>query len=249
MKRYLIFLFLIPFFCFAQTNTIDKKGWKQGAWAKYYPDNKTAIYTGQFKDNKPFGEFRYYFPSGKLKAIIQHQDKNTLSYARFYFENEQLMSEGRYKEMKRDSLWTNHNSQGFIISREMYTLDKLSGLRVTYYLEGQGEDKEKVLTIENYKDSLLNGSYEAYFMKGNCKEKGGYLKGKKEGEWLTFHTNNVVISRCNYRNGLVHGWTYGYDIKGKLLGKSLYDKGVELKGDELEKYLKYCEKNGIDPNN
>ena len=249
MKRYLIFLFLIPFFCFAQTNTIDKKGWKQGAWAKYYPDNKTAIYTGQFKDNKPFGEFRYYFPSGKLKAIIQHQDKNTLSYARFYFENEQLMSEGRYKDMKRDSLWTNHNSQGFIISREMYTLDKLSGLRVTYYLEGQGEDKEKVLTIENYKDSLLNGSYEAYFMKGNCKEKGGYLKGKKEGEWLTFHTNNVVISRCNYRNGLVHGWTYGYDIKGKLLGKSLYDKGVELKGDELEKYLKYCEKNGIDPNN
>jgi antitoxin component YwqK of YwqJK toxin-antitoxin module len=249
MKRYLIFLFLIPFFCFAQTNTIDKKGWKQGAWAKYYPDNKTAIYTGQFKDNKPFGEFRYYFSSGKLKAIIQHQDKNTLSYARFYFENEQLMSEGRYKEMKRDSLWTNHNSQGFIISREMYTLDKLSGLRVTYYLEGQGEDKEKVLTIENYKDSLLNGSFEAYFMKGNCKEKGGYLKGKKEGEWLTFHTNNVVISRCNYRNGLVHGWTYGYDIKGKLLGKSLYNKGVELKGDELEKYLKYCEKNGIDPNN
>ena len=249
MKRYLIILIIFPFVCFGQINTIDKKGWKQGAWAKYYPDNKTAIYTGQFKDNKPTGEFRYFFSSGKLKAIIQHQDKNNLSYARFYFENEQLMSEGRYKQMKRDSLWINYSSEGFIISREMYISDKLNGLRVTYYLEGQSEDTEKMLTIENYKDSLLNGSFEAYFMKGNCKEKGGYLKGKKEGEWLTFNSNNVLISRSNYKNDLLQGWTYGYDIKGKLLGNLFYNKGIVLKGDELDEYFKYCEKNGIDPNN
>ena len=76
-----------------------------------------------------------------------------------------------------------------------------------------------------------------------------YLKGKKEGEWLTFNSNNVLISRSNYKNDLLQGWTYGYDIKGKLLGKLFYNKGIVLKGDELDEYFKYCEKNGIDPNN
>ena len=153
MMRYVLLIALfLPLLCFAQVNKVDQKGWKQGPWVKYYPDNKVPIYQGQFKNDKPYGEFRYYFSSGKLKAIIQHQ--NNLSNALYYFENDQLMASGNYKEMKKDSVWTNYNSQGFIISRETYLLDKLNGIRVTYYLEGQGEDKEKVLTIENYKDSM-----------------------------------------------------------------------------------------------
>jgi antitoxin component YwqK of YwqJK toxin-antitoxin module len=249
MKRYLIILIIFPFFCFSQTNTIDKKGLKQGAWAKYYPDNKTPIYTGQFKDNMPIGEFRYFFPSGKVKAIIQHQAKNNLSYAWLYFENEQLMAEGRYKYMKKDSLWINYNSQGYVLSREEFKADKLNGLRVSYYLEGQGEDEEKMLTIENYKDSLLEGSYESFYSKGLVKEKGNYVKNKKEGEWQTFHPNGVMESRMTFKNNLAHGWAYGFDPKGKLYGKKMHRNGVLLEGEELDNYLKNCEKNGIDPNN
>ena len=249
MKRYLIILLIFPFFCFCQTNTIDKKGLKQGAWAKYYTDNKTPIYTGQFLDNKPIGEFRYFFPSGKVKAIIQHQAKNSLSYARLYFENEQLMAEGRYKEMKKDSLWINYNSQGFIISREIYALDKLNGLRVTYYLEGQGEDEEKMLTIENYKDSLLDGSFESFFMKGNIEKQGNYIKGNKEGTWLIYNPDGQLASKANYKNDVLHGWSYAYNSKGVELKKLMFKNGTALLGDELEKYLSFCEKNGIDPNN
>jgi len=249
MKSYLIILIIFPFFCFSQTNTIDKKGLKQGAWAKYYPDNKTPIYTGQFKDNMPIGEFRYFFPSGKVKAIIQHQAKNNLSYAWLYYENEQLMAEGRYKYMKKDSLWINYNSQGYVLSREEFQADKLNGLRVTYYLEGQGEGEEKMLTIENYKDSLLEGSYESFYSKGLVKEKGNYVKNKKEGEWQTFHPNGVMESRMTFKNNLAHGWAYGFDPKGKLYGKKMHRNGVLLEGEELDNYLKNCEKNGIDPNN
>ena len=249
MKRYLIILLIFPFFCFCQTNTIDKKGLKQGAWAKYYTDNKTPIYTGQFLDNKPIGEFRYFFPSGKVKAIIQHQAKNNLSYARLYFENEQLMAEGRYKEMKKDSLWINYNSQGFIISREIYALDKLNGLRVTYYLEGQGEDEEKMLTIENYKDSLLDGSFESFFIKGNIQKQGNYIKGNKDGIWLIYNPDGQLASKANYKNDVLHGWSYAYNSKGVELKKLMFKNGTALLGDELEKYLSFCEKNGIDPNN
>ena len=250
MIRYTLLITLFfSFVGFSQVNKVDQKGWKQGPWVKYYPDNKVPIYQGQFKDNKPFGEFRYYFPSGKVKAIIKHQLKNQLSDALYYFENDQLMATGRYKEMKKDSVWTNYSAQGFIISKETYLMDKLNGIRVTYYLEGQGEDKEKVLTIENYKDSMMDGAFESYFVQGINKEKGTYKKNKKEGEWLTFHTNGVITSRCNYRNGLTQGWAYGYDTKGKLLGKSMFNKGVEIKGEELDKYLEFCKQKGIDPNN
>ena len=248
MMRYVLLIALfLPLLCFAQVNKVDQKGWKQGPWVKYYPDNKVPIYQGQFKNDKPYGEFRYYFSSGKLKAIIQHQ--NNLSNALYYFENDQLMASGNYKEMKKDSVWTNYNSQGFIISRETYLLDKLNGIRVTYYLEGQGEDKEKVLTIENYKDSMLDGAFESYFVQGVNKEKGTYKKNKKEGEWLTYYNNGVITSRCTYRNGLQQGWAYGYDTKGKLVGKTMFNKGIQLKGEELEKYLEFCKQKGIDTNN
>ena len=93
------------------------------------------------------------------------------------------------------------------------------------------------------------GTVESYFVQGINKEKGTYKKNKKEGEWLTFHTNGVITSRCNYRNGLTQGWAYGYDTKGKLLGKSMFNKGVEIKGEELDKYLEFCKQKGIDPNN
>jgi YD repeat-containing protein len=247
MRYVLLIALFVPLLCFAQVNKVDQKGWKQGPWVKYYPDNKVPIYQGQFKNDKPYGEFRYYFSSGKLKAIIQHQ--NNLSNALYYFENDQLMASGNYKEMKKDSVWTNYNSQGFIISRETYLLDKLNGIRVTYYLEGQGEDKEKVLTIENYKDSMLDGAFESYFVQGVNKEKGTYKKNKKEGEWLTYYNNGVITSRCTYRNGLQQGWAYGYDTKGKLVGKTMFNKGIQLKGEELEKYLEFCKQKGIDPNN
>jgi YD repeat-containing protein len=247
MRYVLLIALFLPLLCFAQVNKVDQKGWKQGPWVKYYPDNKVPIYQGQFKNDKPYGEFRYYFSSGKLKAIIQHQ--NNLSNALYYFENDQLMASGNYKEMKKDSVWTNYNSQGFIISRETYLLDKLNGIRVTYYLEGQGEDKEKVLTIENYKDSMLDGAFESYFVQGVNKEKGTYKKNKKEGEWLTYYNNGVITSRCTYRNGLQQGWAYGYDTKGKLVGKTMFNKGIQLKGEELEKYLEFCKQKGIDPNN
>lgn len=248
MLKYLVsILFFIPIIHNAQLNKVDQKGWKQGAWVKYYPESKVAIYQGQFKDNKPFGEFRYYFASGKVKALILHQHINNKSYAKFYFENEQLMATGFYTDMKKDSLWTNFNEQGFILSNEMYRDDKLNGRKISYYLQGQDEDKAKVLSIENYIDSLLEGQYESFFMQGNTMDKGNYHLNFKEGEWINFHPNGINSSRSNFKKGLLHGWAYTYDIKGKLLGKAFFYKGLELKGEELEKHLKYCVQKGINP--
>jgi hypothetical protein len=71
------------------------------------------------------GEFKYYFESGKIKSIVQHETRER-SYAWFYFENEQLMSEGQYVNQKKDSVWRNFNEQGFLVSIETFKNNRLN---------------------------------------------------------------------------------------------------------------------------
>ena len=54
-------------------NKTDAAGRKQGPWIKYQGDGTTPLYTGTFKDNIPVGEFRYFYPSGKVKMIVKHE--------------------------------------------------------------------------------------------------------------------------------------------------------------------------------
>ena len=65
MKVLLLGFILICGVGFSQNKT-DAQGRKQGPWRKYQPGDKILIYTGQFKDDIPVGEFRYYYPSGKV---------------------------------------------------------------------------------------------------------------------------------------------------------------------------------------
>jgi antitoxin component YwqK of YwqJK toxin-antitoxin module len=114
-------------------NKKDSKGRKQGVWEKYYSDGKTMLYTGQFKDDQPVGEFKYYFESGKIKSIVQHETRER-SYAWFYFENEQLLSEGQYMNQKKDSVWRNFNEQGFLVSIETFKNNRLNSRYRVFFI-------------------------------------------------------------------------------------------------------------------
>ena len=159
----LSFIFFVLFLGFSQVNKTDAQGKKQGAWKKFYPNTQVLQYEGQFLNNQPIGEFRYYYPSGKVKAVLQHEKNTKKTAAWFYFENEQIMSEGSYSDMKKDAVWINYAPEGFIVSKESYLNDKLNGSRIAYYLEGQEEAAPKTLNTAVYKVSLLDGAFTAYF--------------------------------------------------------------------------------------
>ena len=94
MKALFLGFILVCGVGFSQNKT-DAQGRKQGPWRKYQPGDKILIYTGQFKDDIPVGEFRYYYPSGKVKSIVQHESKR-VSYSWFYNESEVLILEGKF---------------------------------------------------------------------------------------------------------------------------------------------------------
>src|SRR5680860_997814 len=112
MKNIIVIIFiLVSTIGFSQEeNTIDAKGLKQGLWKKYHP-NGMIRYKGNFKDDKPVGEFKYFYDSGKLQAKISHFGEE--SYANNYYETGEVKATGKYENQLKDSIWTLYDRDGY----------------------------------------------------------------------------------------------------------------------------------------
>jgi antitoxin component YwqK of YwqJK toxin-antitoxin module len=251
MRAQLIFFFVIVLYStlFAQLNQVDTKGLKQGAWQKSFSKSEILQYKGQFKDDKPFGTFTYYYPTGQLKATIEHDSDGHHSRAFFYFENKMLMTEGFYLDQKKDSTWVNYNEEGLVVGLETFKNDMLHGKKVVYYLDGQIEtEKLNPLSVVIYQNDTLNGEYKEFFSTGKLKLIGKYKKGRLVGEWKEFYPNGSIFKVSRYKDDRLHGWLTTFTKDGEKNGDFLYQFGEKLIGKDLENFLKICEKKGIDPN-
>lgn len=233
----------------AQVNQVDAKGMKQGLWHKNYPDSKVYIYEGNFKDDKPVGNFIYRYESGVLKAVIDNKPNSNQSTVKLYFENEALMADGFYRNQKKDSIWMNYNERGELVSLESYKNDKLNGKKINYYLMDQLETGElHILSVTNYRDDIRDGAFKEYYPNGKMKMSGNYVNGLRTGDWLEYYSTGKEMSRVRYKADFLHGWSYFYDKNGAQVSKNLWRKGDKLEGKELETYLKWCQEKNIDPN-
>src|SRR5690606_6083048 len=130
--RFLFFSALI--ICLpVSAQTVDAKGQKQGYWKK--KDEKTGklLYEGEFKDDKPVGKFKYYYPNDSVKAIITFRSGGPASYARLYHPTGKRMAEGKYKAPEvKDSVWTYYDETGILLSRETFVNGKREGNSFIY---------------------------------------------------------------------------------------------------------------------
>jgi antitoxin component YwqK of YwqJK toxin-antitoxin module len=246
MKALFLGFILVCGVGFSQNKT-DAQGRKQGPWRKYQPGDKILIYTGQFKDDIPVGEFRYYYPSGKVKSIVQHESKR-VSYSWFYNESEVLILEGKFVDKKRDSVWREYNNRGLLLSEGTYKNNRLQGPRKEYFLEEQ--ELQGVLICrkaENYVDSLLQGPFVEYYSSGKERMKGAYHLGMKEGWWINYYPNGQCEFKVKYRKDSRYGYAYGYDDQGTLLSTSYFLDNRKLSPKEFKFYVKTCKEKGIEP--
>lgn len=251
MEKISLFLLLLfsPFVFAQKINQTDAKGKKQGVWEKKYPNSNAYEYKGQFKDDKPVGTFYYYYPSTKKKAIIVHDEKTGRSVAQMFHEEGTDLAYGIYLNQKKDSVWTYYGPSGRLSYRETYKNGKLNGPKTVYYVPEEANNKtQRVAMVQNYADDLLHGEEIEYFEDGTIKSKGTYEKGKKVGQWIAYNASGGKMTVNQYKNGVLHGWQFGYNEAGKQVGKRYYKDGLELTGKELDKWIKYCQANKIDPN-
>lgn len=236
MKRILFLLCcLFTFSLYGQDTTninkTDASGRKQGVWKKY--EKGKLVYEGQFKDNVPYGTFRYYHTNGKLKSttdFIQGVHKvNTV----IYHENGRKASEGVFIDQQKDGVWNYYANNGQLISVEEYVKGKRSGTWKVY-------SKETGVLLEEveYKDNKMNGTYKAYFTDGQISLEEHFLDGKRNGLSTSYYPKGKICVRGNYLKDVRTGPWDTYDANGKLRST------IEYKDHRMMKTYIYLYQNG-----
>ena len=95
MSRYFLIVYCILFSVLtnAQTQT-DASGKKQGYWRKKDDKSNKLIYEGLFKDNKPQGIFKYYYPHDTIKAIMNFKQDGKIAYSTMFHPSGKKMAYG-----------------------------------------------------------------------------------------------------------------------------------------------------------
>ena len=206
-RLFYIFAFFTFYFmskdCNAQKNNLfDSNNKRTGTWKKFHP-NKRIRYTGQFKDGKEFGVFKFYDRTTSRKPILIktfYENSDSL-FVQFYRLNGNLKTEGVLNERKRVGLWKYFYKNGAVMSKENYKNGLQHGEQFVFYSNGKITERSlfkndfldgisskyssKGILIEEvaYKKGKPNGLAKYFELNGNIKETGIYLDGKRVGKW------------------------------------------------------------------
>jgi antitoxin component YwqK of YwqJK toxin-antitoxin module len=224
MMRVAIFLFA-SFFSLAlwaqdTINKADGQGKKHGYWRKTDSAGK-VIYEGRFLHGIPAGEFRYFYPDGKVKTISLVSDNGRKAQTTSFFPNGKKMAEGRYLNEKKDSIWQFYSeSTGSIVTRESYMAGLINGLSEVFFSEGGLSEKQA------YKEGKKDGVWEQYYSDGKLKLRGYYRAGDKVGPFIANDLMGRIMVSGQYSDGHQDGtWTY-FDEKGKITKMEYYRAGL-----------------------
>jgi len=252
-----ILVFTFSALSFSQDlNQTDAKGLKQGKWKKLY-SNERVRYEGQFKDDKPYGLFQYYYDTGKLQATNNHIGNGKVAN-HVYHPNGKIKAKGLFREQKKDSLWQYFNENELLVLEETYILDTLHGAQKTYYENKQlGEetnfshgvkegvwkkffDNGKPWVDATYVKGNLDGKFAMFREDGKPKVKGTYVLGIRTGTWLNFNENGSVYTQQVYNNGVLKTTKYEngefIEYYDNEIPKSIYNYKKGKKEGEFQEF-------------
>jgi len=241
IKFLLLVLFLSPLLIQAQDeNKTDAKGRKTGKWTVKYEDGKTTRYTGEFKDGKPIGEFKYYYETGELKSTLKFRSDGKSSFAVFYHTKEdggKKMSEGKYIDQKKDSTWVYYDNSEIKTYTQEYKNDLEHGKKYIYYISG------KLSEEFTYVNGVLEGKWGQYFEGGHRRKVGNYKEGVLWGQVSVYNGETGKLEQeMLYKKGVVHGLCTVYDEDGKMKKEVYFNNGNIVKESKVEEFKLLLEK-------
>ena len=230
-RLFYIFAFFTFYFmskdCNAQKNNLfDSNNKRTGTWKKFHP-NKRIRYTGQFKDGKEFGVFKFYDRTTSRKPILIktfYENSDSL-FVQFYRLNGNLKTEGVLNERKRVGLWKYFYKNGAVMSKENYKNGLQHGEQFVFYSNG------KITERSLFKNSLLDGISSKYSSKGILIEEVAYKKGKPNGLAKYFELNGNIKETGIYLDGKRVG-KWEYYLEGEIASED------SLKKNERKIYKK-----------
>ncbi len=202
-------------------NKFDTNGKRTGVWKKFY-DNGKIRYSGEFKNGKEVGVFKFYtVTSSSQPTIVKTFIENTAS-VKFYNELGSLKSKGEMIGKNRVGKWIYYFTNGKLFSEEEYKEGKLDGILKNYYPNG------RVTQELVYIAGKLHGISKMFTDSGVLIEEVFYVKGKLEGEAKYYDLKGGIKEKGMYKNGKRVG-KWEFYIDGEVTNKKKRNKLSELK--------------------
>ncbi|MDP1799929.1 MAG: hypothetical protein Q8L81_01160 [Bacteroidota bacterium] len=241
--RKLLFIGFIFNCIFFYGQTTDAAGKKQGYWKQKDEKTNKLVFEGEFKDDKPIGKFKYYYPSDSIRAIIDFKKGGKTAYAKLFHPTGKRMGEGKYNSevlsaLSRDSVWLFYDEAGILISKDKYVNGKKEGVSYVYLPDG------KLAEEKNYKADVLNGPFKLYFDGVKLRGQGAYKDGLLEGKVSYYFPNGTEVATGSYIKDRKNGpWIYKEE-NGKIKEKELYKEGKKATQKETDEFFNKGKKTG-----
>lgn len=212
-------------------NVTDEKGLKQGKWVKSY--NYGGVrYEGMFQDNKPIGEFKYYYKNGSLKAKTIYSASGDSAATKSFHKNGKTMAKGMYFKQQKVGKWLYYSDiDGVLISEENYNSGQLHGKAIIFYPESgkpaeileYNEGKREgplrkffpegsIMTEGTFINDSLDGKFNLYWPDGKIQVSGAYSHGIQTGNWNYFDEEGNPVSDEDFRFQVLENDTIKYDF-------------------------------------
>ncbi|MBN2636424.1 MAG: hypothetical protein JXR61_09145 [Prolixibacteraceae bacterium] len=216
----IIILALLPIVSFSQTNQTDANGLRQGFWTKQQPNGR-PLYEGNFKDDKPIGEWKRYHEGGRVKAIINYRTDSDSAFTQLFNELGKKVAEGNYIDERKEGTWK-YFSDNQLISKEQHKNGMKHGVSITYYKSGE------IMEQVDWKEGKQEGNYRVFFKSGEPYMEYKVSNNQRNGLCLIYFENGRVELEAYYKNSLRDSvWKY-HNEDGDLLYTLRYDNGELL---------------------
>jgi antitoxin component YwqK of YwqJK toxin-antitoxin module len=200
-----------------------KSGTKNvGRWRYYVEEDGTLQSEGDFSDGKKNGEWKFYYPSGKIGSSGFYENDESTGKWIYYFEDGTISSEGEYVGGKKNGYWNAMNKTGSRKSEITYANG--SGEYREFYSDGKLKVKGQIIDGKN------QGKWEYFFQDGKKEGECEFDKGK--GTYYGFYPSGTLQTKGQIEDDLRVGTWEIYEEDGKLSGyyKPFYD-GTTLVGE------------------
>lgn len=87
--------------------------------------NDTLVSSMQIKNSIPEGEFKVYYPSGKLLYIMNAKNGVLNGTAKSFYENGKIRMIGYFKNGKKDGEFIEYDEDGSIVDKALYKNDEM----------------------------------------------------------------------------------------------------------------------------
>lgn len=187
-----------------------------GYWKYYFETSKILQSEGSYVNGKKNGEWKTYYPSGKLASHGLYINDKPSGEWLYFHEGGGLSVQGVYVDGQREGNWSAYYPGGVKRSETKY--NKGSGEFKEFYKSGALKASGQIREGKN------EGKWQYYFESGKLEGECEFVNGK--GNYIGYYDNGVTRTKGVIEDDKRVGTWEIYDRQGNISGyyKPYYDR-------------------------